>query len=702
MEPNNIKKHYRSCNLCEAICGLVIEHNGKEVISIKGDKEDPFSQGFICPKAVALQDIHTDPNRLKKPVKKENGKWIEISWEEATDIVTDRLKEIINKFGNDAIGIYQGNPSVHNLGTMLFSDTFFRKIRSKNRFSATSVDQLPHHFASQEMFGHSLFLAIPDINRTDYLLILGGNPMVSNGSMMTVAGFPHKLKDIQARNGKVVVVDPRKTETATKADQHIFIKPGTDIYFLAALINEVLKNDNDLKKLPEWTKGSSTIKKIFERFTVESVAGITGITKEQIINVANDFTKAKSAVCYGRLGVSIQEYGTLCQWLIHLLNIITGNIDRPGGIMFSDPAINLTQYISQNGTLHKYNRWQSRVRKAPEFNDQLPVAVLAEECLTPGEGKIMAMVISAGNPVLSTPNGTQLEKAFEGLEFMVAIDIYINETTKHADVILPPATGLEIEHYDLAFNSLAIRNTAKYSAPLFPKERGAKYDWEIFKMLIKKMAKKPYGIRSLIADIMKPSLLLRYGFYKSKYKISLRRLKKEKHGIDLGPLRPCLPLGLFTKDKMINLAPDLFVSELEKIILLSQSEGDLVLVGRRHLRSNNSWMHNSTRLVKGPVRCTVLINTVDASMRKIENGTLVEVKSETGKIIIPAEVTDEIMSGVISIPHGWGHTRSGTALDVAADAPGVSINDITNDKRTDVLSGNAAFSGVPVRVDPVG
>lgn len=700
MEPNNIKKHYRSCNLCEAICGLVIEHNGKEVISIKGDKEDPFSQGFICPKAVALQDIHADANRLKKPVKKENGKWIEISWKEATDIVTDKLKKIIEEFGNDAIGIYQGNPSVHNLGTMLFSNNFFRKIRSKNRFSATSVDQLPHHFASQEMFGHSLFLAIPDINRTDYLLILGGNPMVSNGSMMTVSGFPRKLKDIQARNGKVVVVDPRKTETAEKADEHIFIKPGTDVYFLAALVNEVLKID-DLRKLPEWTKGSATIRKIFERFTVETVAGITGITKKQIINVAADFTNAKSAICYGRLGVSTQEYGTLCQWLIHLLNIITGNIDRPGGMMFSDPAINPTQYISPKGTQHQYNRWQSRVRKAPEFNSQLPVSVLAEECLTPGKGKILAMVISAGNPVLSTPNGTQLEKAFEGLEFMVAIDIYINETTRYADVILPPATGLEIEHYDLAFNSLAIRNTAKYSSPLFPKERGAKYDWEIFKMLTKKMTKKPYGIRSLIAGIMKPILLLRYGFHKSKYKISLRRLKKEKHGIDLGPLRPCLPLGLFTKDKMVNLAPDLFVSELEKINLLNQSEDDLVLVGRRHVRSNNSWMHNSTRLVKGPIRCTVLINTVDASMRKIENSMLVEVKSETGKIILPAEVTGEIMSGVISIPHGWGHTRSDVTLGEAVNVAGVSVNDITNDKLTDVLSGNAAFSGVPVTVDPV-
>lgn len=699
--PENARIHYRTCNLCEAMCGLEITHRNGKILSIKGDKEDPFSKGYICPKAVALQDVYTDPDRLRKPVRKTNSGWQEISWKKAFDLVESGLKDVQNKYGNDAVAIYQGNPSVHNIGMMLFSSPFFKALRTKNRFSATSVDQLPHHFASQFMFGHSFLLPVPDINRTQYFFVLGANPVASNGSIMSASGMPDKIKALQARGGKMVVVDPRNTETALKADRHIFIKPGTDVFFLAAILHVLFKNGlTGQEKFPEWIAGKEKLKGIFDRFSPERVAEITGVPAQTVITTAKEFASASSAVCYGRMGVSTQQHGTLCQWLINLINIVTGNFDREGGAMFSNPAIDVVKFSAPNGTMDKYNRWHSRVRGFPEFGGQLPVAVLAEECLTAGEGQIKALVTSAGNPVLSTPNGRQLEKALTTLDFMVSIDIYINETTRFADIILPPATGLETAHYDLAFHGLAVHNTAKYSLPLFKPVNGARQDWQIYKELTRRM-KKRYSFAEKISDLfITPSRLLNHGLKKGIYQLNLRKLKKYPHGIDLGPLKPVFPEALYTPDKKLHLAPDILLNGLSKLSLEPVHTGNraLSLIGRRHLRSNNSWMHNSLRLVKGPTRCTLMINPDDAKERNIRSGDRVTVTSENGKVELPAEVTEQLMPGVVSIPHGWGHHRSGMRMKTAEANPGVSINDLTDDLFVDEISGNAAFSGVKVRV----
>jgi len=695
--------HYRTCNLCEAMCGLEITHNRGKILSIKGDKEDPFSKGYICPKAVALQDIHADPDRIKKPLKKTNTGWKEISWKEAFDLVETGLKKVQNKYGNDAVAIYQGNPSVHNIGMMLFSSPFFKSLRTKNRFSATSVDQLPHHFASQFMFGHSFLLPVPDINRTQYFLVLGANPIVSNGSIMSASGMPDKIKALQERGGKMVVIDPRKTETAQKGDRHVFIKPGTDVFFLAAILHVLFQNDLiALDKLPDWIKGTDELDGIFNRFNPEKVVEITGIPSNSTITIAREFASASSAVCYGRLGVSTQLHGTLCQWLINLINIVTGNFDREGGAMFSNPAIDIVKFSGPNGTVGKYNRWQSRVRGLPEFGGQLPVATLAEECLTEGEGQIKSLITSAGNPVLSTPNGRQLEKALTTIDFMVSIDIYINETTRFADVILPPATGLETEHYDLAFHGLAVHNTAKYSPALFKPVSGAKYDWEIYKELTKRM-KTRSSFTGKVTDLFTtPERLLNHGLKKGIYPLNLRKLKQFPHGIDLGPLMPVFPESLYTQDKKLHLVPKILIDGFHKLSLeqVNNFNGALSMIGRRHLRSNNTWMHNSLRLVKGPVRCTVLIHPDDAEKRNIKNGNKIKIKAlkTQYEIELVSEITDEIMPGVVSIPHGWGHNRKGTRWKIAEDHAGVSINDLTDHEMVDTLSGNAAFNGVPVEI----
>ncbi len=713
-------RHFRTCSLCEAMCGIEISlQNGK--LRIEGDAEDVFSHGYICPKAIALQDLQYDQDRLKQPVRRTSKGWQKIGWDEAFDEVADNLKRIQAQHGRHSVAFYFGNPTVHNYGSMLFGPGFIRSLHTRNRFSATSVDQLAHHFAGYFMFGHQLLLPIPDLDRTDFLLIMGGNPAVSNGSLMTAPDVAGRLRAIRERQGKVILIDPRRTETARLADEHIFIRPGTDVLLLLALLN-VIYAENLLKlgRLAEFTDGMESISKLVEDFSPERIAPITGIGAERVRELARDFAAAKTAVCYGRIGVSTQEFGGACQWLINVLNIVTGNLDRPGGAMFTKPAFDPLSAPEGLAPRGSFGRWHSRVRKLPEFAGELPVAALAEEILTPGKDQIKAVVTSAGNPVLSTPNGRQLDRAFESLEFMASIDFYINETTRHANIILPPTAPLEHDHYDLALHLLAVQNTAKYSPPLFAPEENTRHDWQIFLELQTRMDSKSLlssvtakTKRAFASRFLPPSrvldLALRFGPYGSKFNplssgLTLAKLKRSPHGVDLGPLESCLPQRLCTPSKRITLAPEPLVNDIERVkrkLLESSSNGnsnDLMLIGRRHLRSNNSWLHNSERLVKGPARCTLLMHPDDAANRDLIMGQRVQVRSRTGSIEIPVEISEEMMPGVISIPHGWGHDRSGVQLGVARQHAGVSINDLTDEQSIDALCGTAAFNGTWVKV----
>lgn len=698
------KTHYRTCNLCESMCGLEIKYIDTTVISIKGDKKDPLSRGHICPKATALTDLYTDKDRLKTPIKRTKNGWVAISWENAFDEIETALKRIQKQYGKNAIGSYRGNPTVHNIGLMLFGAPFLQSLGSNQKYTATSIDQLPHHFASLYMFGHYLMLPIPDIDRTDFMLIMGGNPAVSNGSIMTAPDFANRLKAIKKRGGKVVVIDPRYTETAKIANKHHYIKPGTDALLLLALIHVIFEeNLLNLAHLETHTNGLETIKEVTKNYTPKKVASIIGFTSEEIQQLAYDFTASKTAVCYGRLGLSTQEFGGLCQWLVNVLNCITGNLDSEGGALFTKPAIDIVGISKMTGKTGSFNKRQSRVHKLPEFTGEFPVATLADEILTSGDGQIKAMITIAGNPVLSAPNGIKLEEALESLEFMVAIDIYLNETTKYANIILPTTTGLETPLYDLVFHQFAIKNTAKYSEALFEKTAEQKHDWEILKELTKRFTGKKNSLNlEQTLDYM-----LQFSNYKNP-KLSISTLKEHPHGIDFGSLKPQLPNRLFTTDKKIELAHPLFIADLErlnkKLKLLeikAISKFPFSLIGRRHLRSNNSWMHNSTRLVKGKNRCTLLINPIDANSLNLKEGQFVKVSSDVGQVKLPIEITNNIMYGVVSIPHGWGHHRKGTNMKTAQQHAGVSFNDLTNEQNIDNLTGNADFSGTKVKIEGV-
>ncbi len=709
--------HFRTCNLCEAMCGLAVEVAGGRVRRIAGDKADPFSRGHVCPKAVALRDVHEDPDRLRRPLRRTARGWETVPWDEAFDEAAARLREVQAKHGRDAVGVYLGNPTVHHLGAMLFAPPFIRSLRTRNRFSATSVDQLPHHYAAHFLFGHPLLLPVPDVDRTGFFLILGANPAASNGSLMTAPGMRRRLRAVRERGGTVVVVDPRRSETAALADAHHFIRPGTDALFLLAMLHTLF--DEGLVRpgrLAGFTDGAARIEALVAAFPPERVAERTGIGAGVVRELARAFASAEAAVCYGRIGVSTQAFGAVCQWLINVINVVTGNLDRPGGAMFTTPAVD----VVRRGKGRRPGRWKSRVRGLPEFGGELPVATLAEEILTEGEGQIRAFVTFGGNPVLSTPNGAGLERALPKLDFMLSIDPYLNETTRHADLILPPTSALESAHYDLVFHLLAVRNTAKYSPALFEPEPGAKHDWEILRELTKRMEAgvRPKRVGAWIGrkfrERMTPERMLDLGLRRGPYGVwggrklsrdglSLKRLKRHPHGIDLGPLVPRLPERLHTPDRRIHLAPEALVEDVKRVEaeLLGPEAGDgfdLTLIGRRQLRSNNSWMHNVERLVKGKERCTLLIHPRDAEARGIRTGQPVAVRSRVGAVVLPAEVSDEVMPGVVSIPHGWGHHRPGTRLRVAERRPGVSLNDLTDDHLVDPLCGTAAFSNVRVAV----
>ncbi len=699
-----MRTHFRTCNLCEAMCGLEINYQNKTIISIKGDKNDTLSKGHICPKATALTDLYTDKDRLKTPIKRTENGWIDISWEAAFNEIETELKRIQKQYGKNAVGSYRGNPTVHNTGLMLFGTPFLQSLGSNQSYTATSVDQLPHHFASFFMFGHYLMFPIPDIDRTDFMLIMGGNPAVSNGSIMTAPDFSNRLKAIKNRGGKVVVVDPRFTETAKIANNYYPIKPGTDAFLLLAMLHVIFEEKLEtLGHLAAHTNGLETLREAVKNYPPEKIAKIIGFSSEEIKQMARDFANAKTAVCYGRLGLSTQEFGGLCQWLVNVLNCVTGNLDTEGGALFTKPIIDIVGMSKMTGKTGSFNKRQSRVHKLPEFTGEFPVATLSDEILTPGEGQIKAMITIAGNPVLSTPNGKHLEEAFASLEYMVSIDIYLNETTKYANIILPTTTGLETPLYDLVFHQFAIRNTAKYSEALFEKSEEQRHDWEILKELTKRFSGKenPLNLEQTL------DYMLQFSSYKDS-NLSVEELKKHPHGLDFGALKPQLPERLFTADNKVELAHPLFLGDLERLnAKLNESSSEKTLefpfslIGRRHLRSNNSWMHNSERLVKGKERCTLLIHPKDANFLQIEDGQIVKVTSDVGQVQLPIEITDSIMPGVVSIPHGWGHHRKGTKMEVAQQHAGVSLNDLTNAKNLDFLTGNADLSGTKVKIENI-
>jgi anaerobic selenocysteine-containing dehydrogenase len=708
--PGFTGRRLTACNLCEAICGLELTITGGRVTGIRGNPDDPLSRGYICPKGVALADVYDDPDRLRRPVRRvstgSDPHWQEISWDEALDLTADGLARALNEHGRDAVGVYLGNPNAHALASATHALPFVKSLRTHNRFSASTVDQVPHQLVAWQMFGHQLLIPIPDLDRTSYLLVVGANPMASNGSLMTAPDFPRRARSIKERGGRIVVLDPRRTETAAVASEHVFIRPGTDVVVLFAMLRTLLAEGR--ARPPAYVDGLDRLRVIVEPFTSALAEQVSGVPASTLERIARELSDAAAGAAYGRVGVSTTGFGTLSHWAINCLNLLAGHFDQPGGVLFPEPAVDVVgrRFV---GTGH-FDRYRSRVRGLPEYGGELPAACMREEIETPGNGQIRAFVTIAGNPVLSTPDGAGLGKALDGLDFMAAIDLYLNETTRHADVILPPTTALERDHYDLVFHTLAVRNTARFSSAVFAKPPGAMHDWQIFRELttrLERRLRRPDGrrarlvrrLRLVTSPTLQLALLLRTG-----RRVSLGRLRRHPEGVDLGPLRPTMPDRLQTANHRVDLVPALIVGDLDRLQRWlderadDDPDDDLVLIGRRHKQDNNSWFHNSTRLTRGKPRHQLLMHPDDLAARGLEDGALVTVSSRVGSVRVEVVATDDMMKGVVSLPHGYGHQVDGTRLRNASKVPGVSINDLTDPELLDV-SGNAALNGVPVSVE---
>jgi anaerobic selenocysteine-containing dehydrogenase len=742
---------YRTCPLCEATCGLTLEVADERVVKIRGDNDDVFSRGFICPKAHGLMQLREDPDRLRTPMVRVDGELREASWEEAFARADELLTPILAEDRN-AVAAYVGNPNAHNLSSLVYLQVMLRALGSRNIYSASSVDQMPKHFSGGHMFGTFISIPVPDVDRTQHLVIFGANPLVSNGSLLTAPDMRGRIRAIRERGGKVVVIDPRRTRTAEVADEHHFIRPGTDSLLLMAIANTLFAEDLIAPgRLLEHANGIEEVEELCSEFTPKLVAGPTGIEADEIRRIARELAAAESAACYGRIGTTTQAFGTIASWLVDVINFLTGNLDRPGGAMFTRAAAGQSNSagLPGKGKGARTSRWASRVRGAGEVIGELPASCLAEEIDTPGEGQIKALITIAGNPLLSTPNAERLNAAVESLEAMVSIDIYLNETTRHADVVLPAPDPLARSHYDLALYQFAARNVAHYSPKVLEPDEGLIDEWRVMATMTGILTGQGPGVDTQALDAMviatligrelgtpgsrvegrtqeeilaelEPrigpervlDLLLRAGphgdaFGAKEGGLTLDLLERSPHGVDLGPLDERIPEVLRTPSGKIELAPEAITSDVPRLRERLQSGGwngrgpEFVLIGRRHLRSNNSWMHNLDALVKGKDRCTLIVNPADAERLGIAEGGSARVRSAAGELVAPVEISDEIMAGVVSAPHGWGHDQAGAKLDVAAAHAGFNSNILSDESQLDVPSGNAVLSGIPVDVAAV-
>jgi len=729
---------YRSCPTCEASCGLVLEVDraARQVISIKGDPDNHRSKGYVCAKSQAFRYVFEDPERLTKPVRKVDGSWQEISWEEALSESAQRLAAIRDQYGKDAIAMYYGNPNGHNFSTQIYTQMFITLLNTERFFSAGSVDQQPKNLSCELLYGNGWVFPIPDIDHTDFFVCMGGNPMVSQGSLMSAPDIENRLKAIQQRGGQVVVIDPRRTETADIADQHLFIRPGTDAFLLMAFVHELFATDRVTPgRLRDFTDGINQLEALCAPYSPEAVADITGVPAQRLRQLVDDFCTAGAPVLYGRIGLCTQRFGTLASWLVDVVNILTGRLDAKGGAMFPRPATAHNDPASAPPELG-YNRWQSKARGFPEYMSMLPASLMAEEMELTGEHQVRALITVAGNPVLSVPNGKRIHAAMENLEFTVAFDFYINETTSQADIIIPSTTQLEHSNYDFLFTSTCVRNFAQYSPQVFAPEPGALEQWQIINEVTARMngmtrqdlealmldgligqllANAPELAHLSVEDIKQRTaghdgperlldIMLRAGPYGDKFGgegLTLAQLKQAPHGIDLGPLEPRFPALLATGNKRINLVPDIITADLPRLqAALAQGAGDaMLLIGRRHIRDMNSWLHNLNNYARGKNRCTLLVNPQDAQRIGLQDQGMATIRSRVGEFRAEVAVTEDIMPGVVSLPHGFGHNYQDTRLTVASSkTPGISANDLVDDNEMDMPSGTSVVNGVPVEI----
>jgi len=739
----HISKHPFVCPLCEANCGIVLDVDVEKqiVLSARGDKDDPFSRGFNCAKVHALVKLPQDTDLVRRPLRKRGRDFEEISWDEAIDEIADRTKALQREHGKNSIAAYFGNATIHHPGLVMYGLAFAQSLETTNLYATSSIDHAPKLLSSGLLFGAQSSLPVPDIDRTKYLIIMGANPVASGGSLLTAPGMPDRIKAVTARGGKVVVIDPRRTETAMIADQHISIRPSTDAQLLFAMLNVAFdKGLTTLGDVADYVKPDQVdvVRRLASKYPPARVAAMTGIDTDIITTLAIEFFTAERAACYGRIGTSLQRFGSLTSWLVDVLNILSGNLDRPGGAMFPSTVVPpMLLNDKYDGDQPPYAKRRSRVSGMPEIAGIMPAVTLAEEITTPGDGQIRGLFVISGNPVSSIPNFSRNLDAFRQLDLQVSVDIYINETSKLADFILPTPPTVQAPAFPLFSAPYMVRSYMRYSPAALNLEAGAMEDWRLMVKLAARISdvepalyeenlindlidvylpQHPRGAevskaaaRAALGDEPGPEryldLLVRSGIHGDCFGLlpdgmTLDMLKQHPHGIDLGAMTPRMPAVLATPDRHIDLTPSVIIADEARLDNYCP-EDELILVGRRHVRSVNSWMNNLHFLTKGKNPCLLLINPADAERIGVESGERVRVSSRERAIEVVVNVSDTMMEGVVSLPHGYGQTNERTKLSGASELDTANFNDISDETDVDVPSATPALGSVSVTIEKV-
>jgi anaerobic selenocysteine-containing dehydrogenase len=728
-----VQVHRRACHLCESMCGLRVTVQGDQVLQIRADPDNAFSRGHICPKGTTLGDLHHDPDRLRQPMVRSGSLWQTASWEAAFERIEELAEGVRARHGSDAFAFYGGNMSKSGFDTSRYTTLLVRQGRFAQRFSSSSVDQLPKNVSNFLMYGDMWKMPIPDIDRTDLLVIFGGNPAASKGSIFAHRDVMGAIKALRARGGRVVVVDPVRTGTAQVADEWISIRPGSDAALLLAMVHVLFAEGRvRLKHLQGQVNGLGELRTACAPFTPERVSHFTGVPADTVVALVRSISDAARAAVYGRIGTCTQEFGTLASWLIDVVAALTGNLDAVGGSLWSTqvaPHLALTPALPTNAPLVGA---PNRVRGVPGILGQYPASCLAEEIDTPGQGQVHGLVTLGCNPVLSAPGSRRLDAALPLLDCMVSVDLYRNETTRHAHVILPALSPLEQPHWDVWSWPFSLTIGGHYSPALVspgdrpeewrvlarlgaivggnPKADLEAMDDAYFAAMCQQTGVDPaMALRALpqhgggrILDLCIRTAALGDQFGRKPEGLSLQSFMQQPDGIVLGTAGPQGSAAIKTPSGRIELAPTHMLADLPRLEQAMRREPPaLVLVSRRHLRSLNSWMHNVDALVSGKDRCNLHMHPQDAARLQITEDAQVQVSSESGTLTVAVEINRDIRPGVVSLPHGWGHGATGTQTTVAAHHAGVNINLLSPGRLVDAASGNAVLNGIPVRVERV-
>lgn len=722
--------HHRTCPLCEGMCGVTVKVEGGQVATVRPNRQDVWSQGHVCPKGTTLGALHDDPDRLRTAMVRDGSEWKSASWDTALERLEELAEGVRNRHGPHAFAAYGGNMAGKDATLSRYTGLMLATSGIQQVYSSGTVDQHPKNLSAMLMFGNEWKIPIPDLDNTDLFVIFGGNPAASKGSIFSHRDVMGAMRDLRARGGRVIVIDPVRTKTAQAADQWIGLKPGTDAALMLGVAHVLFaRGAVRLRHLDGLIEGLDALRDVAGEFSPQVVAPFCGIEASIIEDLADELIRTDRSAIYGRIGTCTQSFGTLASWMIDVLAILTGNLDRRGGSMWSRPAASLVDMLATLPDGMPVVMGKSRVRGVPAVLGQFPASCMAEEIATPGPGQIKGLVTFAANPALSAPDSGKLAQALPLLECMVSLDNYINETTRHAHVILPSPSFLESAHFDMWSWIFCLTSGGHYSPPVFPPVDRPDH-WRIVARVGAIIGGQPgadidamddgyfralatgRGIDPDLAITALPErgparildLAIRAGPFGDRFGavaggLSLDSFRNQPDGVIIGPATPQAQEGFATSSGKIEIAPALILSDIPRLKLaLGANDPALVLVSRRHLRSMNSWMHNVDTLVKGKDRCTVQMHSADAATRGLEGGDLVTLTSAAGSIVVPMEIDDDIRPGVVSMPHGWGHSDAQTHLSVAKVHPGANTNVLSPGTLVDVISGNAVLNGIPVEI----